>query len=122
MRNSNDKYIKQKRLSVVDGKINEHRLENGMMGIYSDSRQRSWSLTKGDFVEIYVSVEPIDDEDKGCLLWGFYKEGRFRLAGSVCVKEEAVIEFIAPEDGEYRFFFLCGSLHPVQIRSIRFAV
>ena len=119
MGNRNGNQIRQKRLSTIEGKIMAHRLDNGDMGIYSYEEQQPWYLTKGEAVEIIIAVESLS-EDNECLLWGFYKDGRFRLAGSVSVREVAVVEFVAPEDGAYRFFFLCGTLDSVHIRSIRF--
>lgn len=111
-------------IPCVDGVSAQHRTSQGQMAIYTNG-EGAWRLAAGQMVGITFDTALVDGlESSGQGVWfGYIKDGEYvRCGNSPDVENhellgETTLSFVAPQDGDYRFFMVNMSGEAIDVNS-----
>jgi len=107
-------------IDCINGVAAEHSAANGIMTVYKNNGE-SWSLKQGQAVNFVFNVKAIKDREiPQKIMFGYFKDGVYTEYSddAYSLKGETAFDFIAPEDGDYFFFFINASSDTIYVKSL----
>jgi len=107
-------------IDCVNGVAAEHSATNGIMTVYENNGE-SWSLKQGQAVNFVFNVKAIKDREiPQRIMFGYLKDGVYTEYSddAYFLEGETAFDFIAPEDGDYFFFYINASSDTIYVKSL----
>lgn len=101
---------------MVNGTTSEHDAENGQIILYQD-QNKTWSLKQGETICIDVNIEDVLKDGQTVVI-GYAIDNSYTDIFTGKVKHNKSIEFAAPKEGNYTFYFIGASSDTIHIQSL----
>ena len=103
-------------INLINGTVSEHNAENGQMILYKD-QNKTWSLKQGEKICIDVNIEDLFEDGQTAVI-GYVIDNSYTDIFSGKITHNESVEFVAPQDGNYAFYFIGASSDTIHIQSL----
>lgn len=106
----------EKVINLVNGTTSEHDAENGQIILYQD-QNKTWSFKQGETICIDVNIEDVLKDGQTVVI-GYAIDNSYTDIFTGKVTHNKSIEFAAPKEGNYTFYFIGASSDTIHIQSL----
>ena len=103
-------------INLINGTVSEHDAENGQMVLYKD-QNKTWSLKQGEKICIDVNIEEVFKDGQTAVI-GYVSDNSYTNIFRGKITHNESVEFVAPKDGNYAFYFIGASSDTIHIQSL----
>lgn len=103
-------------INLKNGTASEHDAENGKMILYKDQNE-TWSLKQGETICIDVNIEDVFKDGQTAVI-GYVIDNSYTDIFSGKITHNESVEFVAPKEGNYAFYFIGASSDTIYIHSL----
>lgn len=103
-------------INLIDGTVSEHDAENGQLILYRD-QNKTWSLKQGETICIDVNIEDVLQGGQTAVI-GYVIDNSYTDIFSGKITHNELVEFAAPKEGNYAFYFIGASSDTIHIQSL----
>ncbi len=106
----------QQVINLINGTASEHNVENGQMVLYKN-QNRTWPLKQGETICIDVNIEDVLKDGQTAVI-GYVIDNLYTNIFSGKITQNESVEFTAPKEGNYAFYFIGASSDTIRIQSL----
>lgn len=103
-------------VNLINGTTPEHDVKNGQMVLYKN-QNKTWSLQQGETICIDVNTKDIFEDGQMAVI-GYAMDDSYTDIFSGKIAQNKSIEFTAPKEGNYAFYFIGASSDTIHIQSL----